>query len=663
MSVPEAPGNGPAWFRASPPVFLGSAALIIAFVLYAAFDSDTAGAAFAVVQQFIIETFGWLYVTAIAVFIFFVIAIALGPVGRIRLGADDEQPDFSYFSWFSMLFSAGMGIGIMFYGVAEPILHFSNPPEGEGGTFAAAREAMEISFFHWGVHAWAIYAVMGLALAYFSFRKGLPLTVRSALYPLIGDRIYGPIGHAVDIFAVLGTMFGVATSLGLGVMQVNAGLSYLFGLPQNLPVQVALIAGITAVATLSVVSGINAGIRRLSELNLVLALTLLLFVAIAGPTAFLITVFVQNLGDYLTDFIPKTFLLYAYRPDEREWLGGWTLFYWGWWISWSPFVGMFIARISRGRTLREFIIGVLMVPSILTFIWMTVFGNTAINLELNDGITAITDAVEADVAVALFQFLQYLPMTAITSGIATLLVITFFVTSSDSGSLVIDIITSGGQEDPPVWQRVFWAVTEGVVAAVLLLAGGLTALQTAAITGALPLTFILLVVCWGIFTSLRKEQIKSDSRRVIDAAVSLHPTASWQQRLKAIMHYPSKSGARRFLDRTVRPALAKVAGEVEEQGVAAHLTEGEEAVELVLGEEGEEEAFLYGVELKPFRKPAFAIDALSPRSKEGDVYYRAEVRLKDGGQAYDIMDYTEEQVIADLLSHYEQHRHVLHVIG
>src|SRR5690606_28155347 len=469
-------------FRANLPVFGGAALIICLAVAFAISNPARAAAVFAEVQSWIVHEMGWFYVAAVATFIIFAVVVAFSDMGRIRLGPEDAQPDFTTTSWFAMLFSAGMGIGIMFYGVAEPVLHFASPPLGDGRTVDAAREAMQLSFFHWGLHAWAIYAVMGLALAYFSFRRGLPLTVRSALYPLIGDRIYGWMGHTVDIFAVFGTMFGVATSLGLGVMQVNAGLNYLFGIEMGVDVQLMLIAGITLLATASVVSGINAGIRRLSELNLALAIMLMVFVLVVGPTVFLLQATMQNTGAYLSEIVSKTFTLYAYQPND--WIGGWTLFYWGWWISWSPFVGMFIARISRGRTIREFVVGVLLVPSGFTFLWFTVFGNTALTMQLA-GTAQMVDAVQADVAVALFQFLGHLPFAGISMTIAPLLVVTFFVTSSDSGSLVIDIITSGGEPEPPVWQRVFWAVTEGVVAAVLLLAGGLAALQTGAIASGL----------------------------------------------------------------------------------------------------------------------------------------------------------------------------------
>ncbi|MEP0708942.1 MAG: choline BCCT transporter BetT [Parvibaculum sp.] len=653
-------GSGPRkhrFFEANVPVFVGSAVLIVAALAFAVQDPEDASAIFAAVQSWIVREMGWLYVASVATFLVFAIGVAASSMGTIKLGPDDASPDFSTTSWFAMLFSAGMGIGIMFYGVAEPVLHFATPPVGEGGTVEAARNAMQLSFFHWGLHAWAIYAVMGLALAYFSFRRGLPLTVRSALYPLIGDRIYGWMGHVVDIFAVFGTMFGVATSLGLGVMQVNAGLNYLLGIEMGIDVQLALIAGITLLATASVVSGINAGIRRLSELNLALAILLMVFVLVVGPTVFLLQATMQNTGAYLSDIVSKTFTLYAYQPNE--WIGGWTLFYWGWWISWSPFVGMFIARVSRGRTIREFVIGVLLVPSGFTFLWFTVFGNTALAMQL-DGTAQMVDAVQADVAVALFQFLGHLPLASISMTIATLLVVTFFVTSSDSGSLVIDIITSGGEPEPPVWQRVFWALMEGLVAAVLLLAGGLAALQTGAIASGFPLALILLVVCYGLFTALRHEVQRQESLQAVTPSVAGHPSMPWKQRLGVLLHQPSRARALAFMKEAVAPALKEVAEEIRGRGLVADVEIGEREAVLTISH-GSEDEFHYGVSLRSVPIPSFAITALEGEREGPDRTWRAEVSLREGGQRYDILGYTKDQVIADLLGQYERHMHYLHL--
>ena len=485
------------------PVFFTSAGLIIAFSIYGGVFNNQAGATFAAVQSWLITNLGWFYIAVVAIFFVFILYLAFSRFAHIKLGPDDSVPDYPYASWIAMLFSAGIGIGLLFFGVGEPITHFAQPPVGEGSTVDSARNAMLYTYFHWGVQAWATYIVVGLALAYFAFRHNLPLTVRSAFYPLIGNRIYGPIGNAVDIFAVLATMFGVATSLGLGVTQINAGLGYMFGVAVGPGTQILLIACITAMATLSVVAGLNSGIRRISELNMILALVLISFVLIAGPTASLLGGFAQDLGNYLSNFLFLTFNVYADEPND--WMGDWTLFYWGWWISWSPFVGMFVARISRGRTIREFVLGVLLIPAGFTFLWLSIFGNSALFIELGNQGGEITAAVISDMPTALFVFLEQLPLTTIVSLLATLLIVTFFVTSSDSGSLVIDIITSGGNEDPPTWQRVFWAITEGVIASVLLVAGGLNALQTAAISSALPFAVVMLFMCYGLYKGLLNE--------------------------------------------------------------------------------------------------------------------------------------------------------------
>ena len=645
------------FFRANKPVFFGSTALIFAAIVFAVRDPEDAAYVFAAIQSWIVQEMGWFYVACVATFLIFSIGIALSSMGSIKLGPDEAEPDFSTRSWFAMLFSAGMGIGIMFYGVAEPVLHFASPPAGEGGTIEAARNAMQLSFFHWGLHAWAIYAVMGLALAYFSFRRGLPLSVRSALYPLIGERIHGWTGHVVDIFAVFGTMFGVATSLGLGVMQVNAGLNYLFGIEVSTGVQLVLIATITLIATGSVASGINAGIRRLSELNLTLAILLLVFVIITGPTVFLLQAVMQNTGAYLSEIVSKTFLLYAYQPND--WIGGWTLFYWGWWISWSPFVGMFIARISRGRTIREFIIGVLLVPSGFTFLWFTAFGNTALAMELS-GAAEMVSAVEADVAVALFQFLGNLPFASISMTVATLLIVTFFVTSADSGSLVIDIITSGGENDPPVWQRIFWALMAGTVAAVLLVAGGLAALQTGAIAGGFPLAAIMLIVCYGLFKALRSEVHRQESLQAVSPLVAGTTAMPWKQRLGVLLHQPTRARAFTFMKETVVPALNEVAAEIRARGLPAEVEAGDYQASLTVSH-GTEDEFVFGVSLLSVPVPSFAVTALEGERHGPDKTWRAEVSLREGSQRYDILGYTREQVIADLLGQYERHMHYLHM--
>ena len=491
--------------RTHKPVFLTSACLIILFSAYGGAFSDHAAATFASIQSWLVTYMGWFYMGVVALFFIWIIYLACSKYAHIKLGPDDSSPDYSYGSWFAMLFSAGMGIGLLFFGVAEPITHFNSPPVGEGNTVEAAQNAMLFTYFHWGLQAWTTYIVVGLSLAYFSFRHGLPLTMRSALYPIIGERVHGRIGHSVDVFSVLGTMFGVATSLGIGALQINAGLNYLFQVNISEITQVLIISVITGFATISVVSGLDAGIRRISELNIVLAILLLAFVLLAGPTAGLLGSFIQNIGNYLSNMTSLTFNLYAYQPNE--WMGEWTLFYWAWWISWSPFVGIFIARISKGRTIREFILGVLLVPTGFTFLWLSIFGNSALFIELGGDGGAISAATLNQMPTALFVLLEQLPRTTVVSMVAVLLIVTFFVTSSDSGSLVIDTITSGDNKDSATWQRLFWAVSQGIVASVLLVGGGLAALQAATLSSALPIAFIMILMCLGLARKLKTEDV------------------------------------------------------------------------------------------------------------------------------------------------------------
>jgi len=637
--------------QVNPPVFFTSAGLTLAFAGLSALFPTQAKSLFDSLQAAIVHEFGWFYIAVVAGFLGFAIFLMLSRYGDVKLGPDDSEPDYSYLSWFAMLFSAGMGIGLIFFGVAEPLQHYATPPTGEGKTIEAAQRAMVLTFFHWGVHAWAIYIVVGLALAYFSFRRGLPLTVRSALHPLIGDRINGPIGHAIDIFAVLGTIFGVATSLGLGVLQVNAGFTHLFGLPNNTLVQIVLIAAITGCATLSVASGLDRGVKVLSELNIILAVVLLVFVLVTGSTVFLLQAFVQNVGAYLGAVVERTLQTYAYKPNE--WLGSWTLFYWGWWIAWSPFVGMFIARISRGRTIREFVTGVLLVPVLFTFFWMTVFGNTAIEMD-RSGAVALTDIVKDNMPVTLFEMLGHLPFGTIASGLATLLVIFFFVTSADSGALVIDMITSGAADNPPLWQRVFWAVSGGTVAAVLLVAGGLEALQTAAIASALPFSVVMIFICYGLLRALQMEGRSGGLD--LSSAAAASGGLSWQERLAAITHSYRKEDLKTFLDETVAPALEAVAGQMRESGLSPEVVRSDERIDLIVPY-GDRGAFRYGIRVRGLRTPSF-VWAENPSRSSDERHYRAVVQTSEGDRPHDVTGYGRDRVIDDLLKRYAQFRAV-----
>ncbi|MCI2417652.1 BCCT family transporter [Saccharopolyspora sp. K220] len=487
--------------KTKPVVFAVSILVILVFLIAGIAATDALHRFFEAVQESIAASLDWYYILVVGGFLVFVVWLGASRFSRIRLGPPDSRPQYRYLTWFAMLFTAGMGIGLVFWAVAEPLSHFADPPMAEPGGAAARTEAMRFTFFHWGLHAWAIYIVVGLSLAYFAYRHQLPLSIRSALYPLLGERIHGRFGDAVDTFAVFGTMFGVATSLGFGVLQVNAGLASLNILPQSSTVQLLLIAGITLAAIGSLLLGLDKGILRLSVTNLCIGLVLMMFVLFAGPTTDVLSSFVQQVGNYVQT-LPET-TLWTDAEARTGWQTAWTIFYWGWWISWAPFVGMFIARISRGRTIREFVFGVLLVPVAFTFLWLAIFGNTAFSVDAATG-GELSAKVAEDPAIALFGLFGELPLTTITTALAILLVALYFVTSSDSASLVIDLLTSGGNTDSPKIQRVFWAVLEGAVAAVLLLAGagGLLALQTAAITTALPFSVVMLVMCYGLVRAL-----------------------------------------------------------------------------------------------------------------------------------------------------------------
>ncbi|MFW5890324.1 MAG: BCCT family transporter [Marinilabiliaceae bacterium] len=506
----EKPRGIKKYFDIHGPVFWPATILLFIFIAITLIVGSPMERVFANIQEWISENFGWFLVLVVNFYLFFTLYFAFSKYGKLRLGGRNAVPEFNRSSWFSMLFSAGMGIGILFWSVAEPVFHFTEPPHAEAGTLEAARESMKTTFLHWGLHAWAIYTLVGLALAFFSFNRDMPLAFRSIFYPLLGEKVYGWRGDVIDVLAVLATLFGLATSLGLGVSQINAGLSHLFSIPESLLMQVLLIAGITGVTIVSVVSGLSRGVKKLSELNINLGAILLVFILIAGPTVFILDFYTENLGNYLSGFFQKSF--WTDSLEGNDWQNQWTIFYWAWWISWSPFVGMFIARISRGRTVREFVLSVLIVPALLTFLWITAFGGSAIFFELNE-ISSISAEVKESVATSLYVLLESLPLSGIINLLAVALVVSFFVTSSDSGSLVVDAFTSGGKLRSPVTQRVFWAVMVGAVAAILLVGGGLNALQTAAITTGLPFAVVLVIMGLSLQKGLSQEHDSEEKRR------------------------------------------------------------------------------------------------------------------------------------------------------
>ncbi|ENW98470.1 hypothetical protein F900_03069 [Acinetobacter modestus] len=641
----------------NPNVFLSTVIIIAIFIAIVVIAPSSFEFLTQQLKQLITDSFSWFYVLSVAIFLILLIYIACSASGKIKLGPDHSQPEYNNGSWFAMLFTAGMGIGLMFFGVAEPVMHYVSPPSGDPESIASAQQALRITFFHWGLHAWAIYAVVGLALAYFAYRHNLPLKTRSALYPIIGKKIYGPWGDSIDTFATIGTVFGVATSLGFGVTQINSGLHYLFGIEQSSNVQVILIIFVSALASMSVFLGLDKGVKRLSELNLILALVLLAFVFIAGPSIYLLQTTIQNMGSYMSNLFAMTFNLYAYQPNG--WIGGWTIMYWAWWISWSPFVGMFIARVSRGRTIREFIVGVLLIPTGFTIIWMGFLGNAALFNIMQEHNVSLIHAVQSDSSVALFEFLNHLPFSGVMSLLATVLVMLFFVTSADSGALVTDYLTAK-TENSPTWQRLFWTVLMAALAIILLLVGGLSALQSSIIMSALPFTFIMLLMSWGLLKALKLDVTKMKAihgARITPRAIN-NPR-SWQQRLGLIMHYPhTETEVQHYIETQVRKAFESIQREFKRRHLEVEIREIENGLQLHV-DHHHEINFTYKVISHATVPPSFMLG----RAEEDEAnYFQAEVFLREGGQNYDVMDWTQEDLIQDIIDQYERHLYFLNIV-
>ncbi|MGH8502800.1 MAG: BCCT family transporter [Gammaproteobacteria bacterium] len=512
-------------------VFYLSVGLSTLFVLWGVFFTGNLARVATATLTYVIATFGWVYIIATFGFLIFVLYLACGRFGRIRLGKDTDRPEFRTASWLAMMFSAGMGIGLMFFGVYEPIAHFANPPFdlAQPGSEQAARLALQYSYFHWGLHAWGIFALLGLALAYSVFRKGRRGLISPIFHPLLGDRAEGPIGKAIDILAIFATLFGSATSLGLGALQIGGGLESVFGVADVTWVQIAIIAAMTFLFTLSAVSGVHRGIQFLSNLNMILAAALLLFLLACGPTVFLLNFFTNSIGNYIGQFFQMSFRSAAF--GDAAWMKDWTIFYWAWWISWAPFVGTFIARISRGRTIREFVFGVLFVPSLVSFIWFSVFGGAAIDLAMA-GRAHIS--VEADQAAVLFDTLNAFPLGAITSLLAVVLIALFFVSGADAGSVVLGMLSSNGTLRPKTSVIIIWGTLTGLCAAVLLLAGGLNALQQAAILAAVPFALVMIALCVALTKDLRHEL--PQRLQAIDSTRGGHAEATRSNRHRASGH-------------------------------------------------------------------------------------------------------------------------------
>ncbi|WP_166532800.1 choline BCCT transporter BetT [Blastococcus xanthinilyticus] len=641
-------------------VFYGAGAGVLAIALWAMAAPESAAGTIGSLVGWTSEWFGWFYIAFATAVLVFVLAIAFSRYGRVKLGPEHSAPQYSTFAWASMLFAAGIGTDLMFFAVAEPVTQYLAPPVGEGETVDAAREATVWTLFHYGINGWGMYALMGMALAYFAYRMNMPLAIRSVLYPIFGRRVHGGLGDAVDIAAVLGTIFGVATSLGIGVVQLNYGLSVLFGIPEGRAAQIGLIALAVTVATVSAVSGVDRGIKRLSQLNVVLALGLAGFILVTGNTAFLLNGLVQNVGDFVSSFPGRTMDTFAYdRPDE--WLNGWTLFFWAWWIAWASFVGLFLARISRGRTIRQFVAGTLLLPFSYILMWVSIFGNSAIDL-IRQGNDAFGQTAMNTPERGFYTLLAEYPAFPLIASIATFVGLLFYVTSADSGALVMANLSSRlprPQDDAAAGTRIVWAVATGVLTAAMLVVGGVPALQNATIIMGLPFAFVMLLVMVGLYRALRNEADRAlNPHRV---GLSRRPAARRRERLRR-RRRPVPSGRERadeYLSQTARPALAEVAAELRARNLAAeaHWTvddAGRPSVELEAEGAG---GAPFRYRIRPREMPRRGSGA---RASTDPGYSRLDVELEPGGrngdaEGYDVMNYTHAQLIDDVLERYERH--------
>ena len=647
-------------------VFYFSATLILLFSIITILFNEQANQVIINILNWVSRTFSWYYLLAATLYLVFIIFIACSRYGEIKLGPKHSKPEFSLLSWSAMLFSAGIGIDLMFFSVAEPLSHYMNPPVGEGETFEAARQSMVWTLFHYGLTGWSMYALIGVALGYFSYRYNLPLTIRSALYPIFGKRINGPIGHTVDTAAVLGTIFGIATTCGIGVVQLNYGLHVLFDLPENIWIQAALIAVAVIITIISVTAGVNKGIRILSEINIYVSIGLLLFILFVGNTEFLLAALIQNFGDYISQF-PKLSLTSFPFEQPKEWMNSWTLFFWAWWIAWSPFVGLFLARISRGRTIREFVTGTLVIPLLFTLTWLSIFGNSALYSVIFDGNTQLATTVLENPAHGFYDLLAQYPGFTFTAGVATITGLLFYVTSADSGALVLGNFTTkftNIEHDSPRWLSVFWAIAIGLLTLAMLMANGVTALQNTTIIMGLPFSFVIFFVMAGLYKSLRLEDFRQASTSLNAAPVVGNvDILNWKKRLSRVMLHPSLSQTRTMLDNVCKPAIEAVATELIDKGIQVNIQEKslEEEPELyhldLTIQLDEEENFVY--EIWPVRYDTPNFSSRGKRTKR--YYYRLESYLFEGSQGNDLVGYSKEQVINDILDKYERHMMYLHI--
>lgn len=636
------------------PIFFPSLVFIIFVTGYCTLFPAQAQQVLNLAKHHIFTHFSWFYVLAVSIFILFLILLCSSRLGDIRLGGDNEVPEYPFLSWIAMLFAAGMGIGLMYFGVAEPMLHYVNPLHQQMTQAERVKEAMLMTFYHWGIHAWAIYAVIGLALAYFGFRYKLPLTIRSGFYPLLKHRISGFWGHLIDICALCSTIFGITTTLGYGAMQLDAGLNHLGWIDsRSFSTLSMLIIAVMCLATISAITGVAKGVRRLSEVNLFLALALLVFVIIVGPTLLLFTSFTENLGYYLSNLVALSFRTFAYEPENQGWFSGWTVLYWAWWVSWAPFVGLFIAKISKGRTIREFILGVLFIPSLFNVLWMTTFGNTAIWLdgETAGKLTALSSHTEA----LLFGFFEQLPFGHIASFVAITIIALFFITSADSGIYVINSIASQGEEKRVKWQSLFWAILLTILAIALLRSDGLAALQTMTLVIALPFTLIMLLLCFGLWKGLMVDN--QYFSKAFSQGSGNWTGKHWQRRLEKILSQSKRADVRSFIHDIAQPAFEDLAAAFEKHGLVAQcdvIVGKNPKIEFVVMKENLRN-FLYGIDCQPRELSTLVVEDEKLPHIDSERAYEPITYFIDGREGYDVQYMTKDELIADVLKQYERY--------
>ena len=639
-------------------VFYTSTVLILLLTAILIISPQEAGLMLGVSQAWLSKSFGWYYMLVIAAYLVFVVSLAFSSYGKLKLGSKDDTPDFSYGAWAGMLFSSGIGISLLYFGASEPLDHYFNPPEGAAANNGAARQALQLTFLHWGLHGWAIYALVGLSVAYFAYRHNQPLALRSALYPLMGERwVKGAAGHVVDGFGMFVTLLGLVTNLGIGSLQVSSGLENLFGMDHNNTNLLIVIIVMSTVSTIAAVSGVENGIRRLSNLNIVLFSCLLIFVLLCGPTLHLLNALVQNTGDTLNGIVLKTFDLYVYEGDAyktEHWMGLWTLFYWAWWISWAPFVGMFIARISRGRTVRELVSGVLLIPLGFTLAWLSIFGNSALDLVLNHGAVELGKTALEQPSMALYQLLEYYPASKVVIGVSIFVGFVLFLTPADSGAVMMaNLSCKGGNvdDDAPHWLRIFWSAVITMVTIGLLFAGNFEAMQTMVVLAGLPFSVVLVLFMFGLNKAMRRDV----ATELEQAQLAERGRHGFSERLTALDLQPSQVTVQRFMDKHVTPALEDAATTLRDQGLQVQTLLGKSKRCIGVRIEMEEgNPFVYEVSLD-----AHSSAPIDLPIDERTRFYRAEVYLHNGPQEYDLMGFSPEQITRDVLDQFESHRQLL----